>query len=622
MSGTPPPHMRPSLAATLRPVRVGLREDLEVSRHLFRGVPSYIIRDPMTFQSQRLDLADYEIFVSIDATTPLSEIFDDLVRRRKIGANDEEKFYQFVMSLHRLGFLRLPISDDKLLYRRYQMRQRARRREKLMGFLFLRIPLWNPDAFLDRTIHLARPLFSRGFFVIWILLVVSAGYVAARHWDELLEPLEGVLVARNLPLMWVTLIVLKLFHELGHAYACKHYGGHVPEMGAFLIVFTPCAYMDASTSWGFTRRRQRLVVCCAGMYVEAIIAALAMFFWAATEPSLLRSLVYNVIFLASVVTVLFNINPLMRFDGYYIASDLTEIPNLRPRSSQYLLGLLKRFLLGVSPPPETGEWRLRAILFVYGVAATIYRVFLMIAITAILISKMFVLGIVLGVFFLGGTLLVSVRKLTAYLWYAEETALKRWRAVGLSMLILIGLPAGLAFVPLPSQVQAAALIVAEHETVVRVRTPGFLEQVTVEYGQLVDVGDSLAQLADDACLEEIAQAEANVQASKIRRDAYRIDEPVRVLQEEAGGTVHQRALEEARSKLTDLHILAPSAGRIVECLQDSDTGSFLAKGNPVAAIVTGRWQVRAVLTEDQIVRSAPGGRHGGVSTGGQSVAND
>lgn len=168
MSPTPDQPSQQKLVTKLRSVHVNLRADLEVSRHNFRGEPSYIVRDPMTFHSQRFTLADYEIFVCIDATRCLAEIFEELVSGGKLGADDEERFYRFVMSLHGLGFLHLPISDSKLLYRRHLTRQQARRREKLLGFLFLRIPLWNPDRFLDRTMHLVRPLFSPLFFVFWL----------------------------------------------------------------------------------------------------------------------------------------------------------------------------------------------------------------------------------------------------------------------------------------------------------------------------------------------------------------------------------------------------------------------------------------------------------------------
>jgi putative peptide zinc metalloprotease protein len=594
-----------SLADRLRVVRVGLREDLEVSRHLFRGSPSYVVRDPVTFQSQRLDPCDYDVFVRLKADRELGAIFDELVAGGKAAKEDEEEFYQFVMSLHRLGFLQLPVSDEALLYRRHAMKERARRREKLMGFLFLRIPLWNPDAFLDRTVQHVRPLFSRAAFFIWLVLIVSAAGVLVRRWGEFTEPVQGLLAAQNLPLMWITLVVLKVFHEFGHAYACKHYGGHVPEMGAYLIVFTPCAYVDATGSWGFTRKRERLIVCLAGMYVESMIAALGVFAWAMTGPSLVQSLAYNVVFLAGAVTVLFNINPLMRYDGYYILSDLTEIPNLRARSTRYVLDVLKRVFFGIRSPNVPRGRRLRLVLFLFGVFAAAYRVTLLLAISALLASKMFVVGMLLAIVYLGGTAVRLLLKLTQYLWYAEETAQARVRAVALSMLALIIIPAVLFLVPVPAHVHAKGLLATRDEVVVRAGAPGFLEEVAVESGNYVNAGDVLARLRDDAFNEEIATAAANLRASEIRIDAYRMDEPAQAQQEQARARVHRRALDLARERAADLEVLAPMTGRVVECVEPSELGVYLNEGEPIAMIASGGWEIRLVLSEEQMAGARP-----------------
>jgi len=168
-----------------------------------------------------------------------------------LEAGDEERFYEFVVQLHRLNFLNLPVSDEKLLYRRYQARATGPGVvKKLMGFLFLRVPLVNPDAFLERTIQYARVIFSGWFFAVWLLVVAGAVVVGLQNADRFGEPLQGILAGRNLSLIWFTLIGLKLFHELGHAYACKQFGGYVPEMGLYFLVFTPCAYVGRDVGVG------------------------------------------------------------------------------------------------------------------------------------------------------------------------------------------------------------------------------------------------------------------------------------------------------------------------------------------------------------------------------------
>ncbi len=229
----------------------------------------------------------------------------------------------------------------------------------------------------------------------------------------------------------------------------------------------------------------------------------------------------------------------------------------------------------------------------------------MLAIAAVLISKMFFAGIVLGILFLGGAALSATRKITYYLWYAEETAAKRVRAIAVSLMVLIVLPTALAFLPLPSRVRAAAVVAAEHEATVRAKTPGFLEQVTAHNGQYVSAGEPLAQLGNDNYIEQVAQAEADLLASRIRHDAFRVREPARALQEQAQSSVLEHALFEARRRISDLQVPAPIGGRVVGCVRDSDIGSFLPEGSQMASIVAGRNQIRAILSENDITRAQP-----------------
>lgn len=605
MNAPTPTAAAPTLANRLVSVRVGLREDLEVSRHLFRGQPTYIVRDPITLQNQRLDPADYHVFVSINTERTLGEVFADLVDRGLASEENEEKFYMFVMGLHRLGFLRLPISDEKLLYQRHIAKQRAQRRQKLLGFLFLRIPVINPSTFLDRTIRYFRPMFTQTALVLWLLLMGCAAYVACRNWDRMLAPLEGVLAARNLGLIWITLIVLKVFHEFGHAYACRHYGGHVPEMGIYLIVFTPCAYVDATACWGFVRKRERLIVCLGGMYFESIIAAIAVFVWALTTPSLLNSLAYNVVFLAGVVTVLFNINPLMRYDGYYILSDLTEVPNLRSRAARYVVDALKRIALRLPVPKEPGGRRLRILLFGFGVAAALYRIGLLLGIAAVLAMKMFVVGLGMAVLYVGGTVIRTVVRLTKYLWMSQEAQPVRGRAVACSLCILAVVPAALCMLPVPSAVQAVGVITTEQKTVLRAKEPGFLTKVRVAPGERIEPAGVVAELSNPALGETLAFAQADLRASDIRKEAYRVLNPDKVSLEEEKSKAYRAAVRQAEVRIEGLTVSSPLAGEIIDGVDRNALGSFVNTGDAVATIAAGRWQVKTVLSEEELYQASP-----------------
>ncbi len=594
-----------SLAERLGASHVGLRPDLEVYRHLFRNEPSYVIRDPMTMQSHRFDCADYAIVSHLCADRSLADTFRSLVEAGRLAQDDEEAFYRFILDLHKLAFLNLPVSNEKSLYRRYLAKQRARRLQRIKSFLFVRVPLWNPDQFLDRTARFVRPLFTSWFFAVWLGLLALAGSLVWTNWRELVQPAHEILGTGNLPIMLVSLVLLKVVHEFGHAYACKLRGGAVPEMGVFLIVFTPFAYVDATSSWGFVKRRDRLVVSLAGVYAESIVAILALLVWATTGSSLVRVIAHNVVLLASVVTVVLNINPLMRFDGYYVLSDALEVPNLRERADARLRAALKWLAFGL-PGQGAGESRAMAtFLVIFGVCAGLYRAVLVLSISLLVTTKAFLLGMAIAVFYVGGQLLQLLRKLTGYLWTAEETAPFRRRAVALSALLLVGLPLGVGLVPLRGRVLTSGQIVRAEEHVLRAERAGFVEHVAVEPGARVASGDLLVKLANPEIRHGLVEAEAKEAMSRIRSRALRTEQPGRAEAETRLARVHAAEVARRRQELAQLAHHAPGAGVVLGVLPASEEGRFVQAGEPVATVGWGAWQVRALLTADELAAASP-----------------
>ena len=596
---------RPRLADRLRDVRAGTRNDLAVVRHVLRGEPAYVVRDPLTFQSHRFDVRGYAVFVALGKDRSLGRIFGELVERGVMADDDEEEFYRTVFLMHRLNFLSLPVADGELLYERYLAGKRARWKEKLLGILFLRLPVWNPDAFLNRTQWVADAAFGKAFFLIWLAIVGAAGFVAARDLDRLIQPVEGLLAARNLPIVLAMLIGLKIVHEFGHAYACKRFGGHVPEMGVFLVVFTPLAYVDATAAWGFARKRDRLLVCLAGMYFELLLTALAVFVWAATGPGLIHDTAYNVVFLAGVTTVLFNVNPLMRFDGYYALSDLVEVPNLRQQSTRTVLALLARVLLGVRPDAAPKGIALQCFLLTFGVAASLYRVSIILAISAAIAAKLFLVGVGIAVVYVGATLARMTHGLGRYLFVAPETAPVRVRAAVIGLALFVGVPVAVVTVSIPNTVSASGILGTERETVVHAGQDGFVARVGAEIGQTVTPGQILVELANDTPREALAEASAQLDASNIRYDAYQVLDLGEALQEKERAAVYRTALRRCRAEVRDLSVRAENAGRVVECIDRRNEGLFIRKGDPLATVASGAWLVRAMLTEREWADAKP-----------------
>ena len=277
-----------------------------------------------------------------------------------------------------------------------------------------------------------RPFFSWYGTVLWLALVTGALVLAGLHWGELtMDITDRVLAPQNLLIIWFTFPVLKAFHEFGHAFAVKRWGGEVHEMGVMLLVLMPVPYVDASAATAFRDKYPRVIVGSAGMLVEMAIAALAMFLWVNVEPGMVRAVAYNVILIAGVSTLLFNINPLLRFDGYYIFGDLIEIPNLRTRANRYFTYLTERFLLGLkeSPEPEGSPGEKRWFLL-FAVSSFIYRMFVTFAIVMLIAGQYFVFGVILAIFCVIGAIVLPLAKGFGYLFLNTRLRRNRVRAVG------------------------------------------------------------------------------------------------------------------------------------------------------------------------------------------------
>ncbi len=595
----------PSLAERLRTVQAGLRSDLEVSRHTFRRKPSYIVRNPITFQSHHFTTTDYQILMALDSERSLGEVFDELAATGRLKQEQEDEFYAFILNLHQLGFLNLPISDGKALYARFKKRQISQRRAKFTGFLFWRVPLINPDAMLDRTMRYVAPLFSRGAFLLWLALMVFCVGIIWQRWGDFKEPLQTILVTENLASLWILLVVLKVIHEFGHAYVCKLFGGKVPEMGAYFICFTPCAYVDASASWGFPSKRQRIGVCLGGMYVESMVAGIALLIWNATGPSLLNSFAHQTVALASIVTIGFNINPLMRYDGYYILSDLVEIPNLRERSTVQVQAVCKRWLLGIRSdvlPLSPGG---RALLFLYGIGSSVWKVMLVAAICAGVALKIYILGAVMAAAYGSIVLWGMVARFVNYLLKSPETAPVRGRAVALGTVVLVGVPLGVAVIPICKTLEIRGEVAAVDDKPVYARASGFLKRSEVVPGQTVEEDSVLYVLDNAQTRAAAAMARAELDWITLQAECEFQEDPAAAAMTRQRADHVRQKLHQAQRDIDNLLVRAPLAGRMIDCDTVERSGRFVKEGERVATVTSGDWIVRSLATAEGLADTKP-----------------
>ncbi|HEY5624463.1 MAG TPA: peptidase M50 [Gammaproteobacteria bacterium] len=499
----------------------------------------------------------------------------------------QDEVLELLGRLHGADLLKADIApDSQELFRRYQARESSKWKSKLSSPLSIRIPLVDPDRFLDRTVGWVSPAFSRAGAVAWLVVVATAAVLAASHWSELTENLaDRVLAANNLFLMWLAYPVVKLFHELGHGYAAKRWGGEVHEMGFMVLVFVPLPYVDASSASAFPDRSRRAIVGAAGIFVEMLLASLALFLWLNVEPGLLRTLAFDVMFIGGLSTLLFNGNPLLRFDGYYVLADLIDAPNLAARSRSYLGYLIQRYAFrrqdAASPVIAASE---RGWLFAYSIAAFVYRLFIMFAIILFVAGKFFFIGVLLAIWAVATQVVFPLAKQITFLFASPALEEQRSRALSVTAAATSLVLAVVFLAPFPSQTRTEGVVLAPENSEVRAAADAVIVEFIAEPGSEVETGDPLLVTRDAGLATRVAVLEAELEEFNARYNLLRATSQVEAAIARDDIDALQASLAVAREQLAKLTIRSESSGVfLVERPQDLE-GRFLRQGDLIGYV--------------------------------------
>ncbi|HVJ25862.1 MAG TPA: hypothetical protein VM756_18235 [Burkholderiales bacterium] len=581
-----------------------IRAHAVIHRHAYRGKVWFILQDQAAGRSHRFTPAAHHFIGLMDGNRTVQEIWDAAGKQLGDAAPTQEDVIRLLGQLHAADALLCDVPpDSQEVFRRHQKHTRAEWRRRLWTPLALRFPLWDPDRFLDRTMPYVGWLFGWIGALLWLAVVGTGAVLTATHWTDLTKDvIDRLLAPQNLLLLWLVYPAVKALHELGHAYATKKFGGEVHEIGVMLLVLTPVPYVDATAAWGFRDKGQRMLVGAAGIAVELFLGSLALFVWLTTEPGAVRAIAYNVMLISGISTLLFNGNPLLRFDGYYVFADAVEIPNLGTRANRYLGYLFQRYALAVkdadSPAETPGE---RVWMAGYGVAAFFYRAFILFVIIVFIAGKFFVVGVMLALWALATQVFVPVGKSLSFLARNPGLRRQRGRAVGTSMAIALG-ALGLVFIlPVPSWTRAQGVIWVPEEAQVRAGTEGFIERVLVSAGSEVVRGQPLIEAQDPFLRARVRILESQVRELAAQYDALiQIDRVQAMIVREELASVAAN-LERSRERERELTLRSAANGRFVVPQADDLPGRFLPKGQLIAYVVEPKpLAVRVAVAQDYI----------------------
>jgi len=601
-------------------MRPRLRATVQSERQHYRGRVWYVLRDPTTNKFYRLDESNYRMVGLLDGKRTIDDVWKLVCQQMEHDAPTQGEVIHLLGQFYTNNLIEggLP-ADASGMFERYKKRKQREVRGYLASILFARIPLFDPDRVLERVAPILGWLFGPIGIGMWFALMGYALFELAgsgradlmitQVFGDPAGGTEGVLSPSNLWLLYVSMFGIKLLHELGHGVTCKRFcqrrnnGGEVHTVGVMLIAFIPMPYVDASSSWALRSKWQRAFVAAAGMYVELAVAALAVLVWVQTDTaSTLHQLAFNVIFVASVTTLLFNANPLIRFDGYYILSDLIEMPNIAQRSKDYLYYIVKKIAFNVRRPynPSHGAAEV-PVLILYGVLSFFYRIFITLTIVWFVADKFFFLGAAMAITSVVGFVVVPIVKLIQYLATNPELSRTRTRSIAWSLGTSAALVVLFGVVPIPEWKTASGLIEADDERELFVQTEGELVYLVESGTNIIEPDTVIARGINQELVAERRELDATLDELKARYG--------QLLSE--GQLVLAQAIDDQRdalsTKLKDLErreqnltVIAPFAGTWSSSELDGRAGVYARQGDSLGRLVSER-KFKIVVLADQNV---------------------
>ncbi|MFM7151773.1 MAG: site-2 protease family protein [Gemmataceae bacterium] len=580
-------------------LRIRLRRDLDIEAHRYEGKTFFVVKDPVSLRYYRLKDNEHFLLQFLDGKHTLEEAqkaYEKEYRPERLRLEDLEGFAQQLLTAG------LALSDSpkagKQLFERRGKRRRREWMQTITNILYIKIPVFDPEKILKFMLLFLGWIFSTWFFVLSVVLMLAAVLLVATHFDTFLSKLPSYhefFSFKTAIYLWMALAVVKVIHEFGHGLSCKRFGGEVHEMGFLLMCLSPALYCNVSDAWILPNKWHRIIISAAGIYVELVIAAIATFIWwyTPTQP-FINNLALSLMIVCSVSTVVFNANPLMRFDGYYVLADWLEIPNLREKANRYLKNMVLERCLGVEVPPEEYMELWRKVLFLsFAIISYLYR--WMVTFSILYLFYTFLRPYKLEV--IGNALtLAALLSMTVWPFFnlfknihrrGRMPDMKQARVI-VSSLMLLSVLGVLAFLPLPiSRIRGLALVQAdpENSSQITLKRSAILDQLRVTPGEKVQKGQTLAVFRDPDLEEKLSQAHAEYENAReyLKRLEQQKSDSLdprerRQIDDEIVRTVGKRETAEVaiqafkRVREEELVILAPREGVIGHCPRLEDIG--------------------------------------------------
>lgn len=600
-----------------------LRADLVATKQPYLGRDYIIYKNPISLAFFRLPAAHAEAAAAFDGRTPFGELVAPLAAsslywRALSRSQALAELCALSGQLGQAGLLQVRGADASARGQRLRALKKSRRFEMAVAHvMFFRKSLFDPDRLLARLLRKVGWIFRPGVLLAAALFIAVSFIAALWSIDRLVAQGANFFTLSNLGLTWLLFIGVKILHEFGHGLTAKRHGAEVHEMGFMFILFTPYLFCNVSDAWR-AGKKARVATGAAGIAVELFIASVAVWLWLFTQEGLFHQMCFNTIVLCSVSTLLFNGNPLMKFDGYYILADVLEIPNLRAKSNAWVTGWAQKNLLGLRPKAAPAAAHEASPLFgLYAVAAYCYGWFIMFSISVMIFDVLKPYGLeFISRTYVGLFLFVSLALPLYRLGCSVKDTAEFRGAVAYRGRLALGAVAALfaaaLLLPWTESIKRSAAL--EHERVVHVSgsAPGLLEEIAVSEGQAVEKGQHLGRLVNRDLESRLAALRLDRESLLVRSRALAsevteeaklslpvVARQVREIEEELHG------LEQ---RISSLQLLAPRAGIVRTPRPTELVGRYFAARQPVLEIGGGEKPRVLIALDEQQSRKVRAGQ--------------
>ena len=593
------------------PIRVPtLRQDLKLleSWATRNGEPTWTIFDPLRNHYFRIGRTSF-VFLSFWNLSNIGDIKLAAENRLKRGVEPEElgNFIKFLLANQLTNVS--PEDGYRGFFDRSQAGKKGLFASVLHGYLFFKIPLFRPDNFLTWTWPLVRHFFTKTMVAIFVLLGVSGLYLVSRQWPTFKDSFVSLLSIEGAMLYGFSLIFVKICHELGHAYMTHRFGLKVNVIGVAFLVLMPIMYTDTSNAWRLTDKRNRLMVDGAGILVELGLACVATFLWVFFPDGVFRSILFSIATVSWTLSLLVNLNPFMRFDGYFILSDVLEVENLQARGFSLARWRLRELLFGLNhSPPENTSSGMRRTLICHAWGTWIYRFFLFVGI-ALLVYTFFikVVAILLFVVEIIWFICLPVVREVKEWWKMKDQILKSRRSL-VFLFLFAALIVG-AVLPLSNSVSVVGIVHSTKEMNVYAPHAAKLVQLYARNGDHVTKGDVLAVFESkelELRIQLLRKKEALLRKRIDRSGRDAIDGNNRlVLERELVGQIEE--LDSLLAQKDELILRAGIDGSVVDLPNIVHAGRFLDQSAPLFRLRNPRaMAVSGLVNELHVDRISPG----------------